>query len=175
MQSAGDATKHEPPSHPAFDGALNGARPGPKLRGRPPTIAPVAPNSGQDALVMLVTALVPLIGGIAQKRSRADSTPPVTPKRAKTSVASIVHESPIPEKGSELHCCLLDFARLEGIDLLSYESDLGVEDYSPDIIPFVSDIELRRITSCTPGVIIKFKKFCKEWQTRLDNKIRAQN
>ena len=93
----------------------------------------------------------------------------------KTSVASIVNGSPIPEKGLELHHCLLDFARLKGIDLLSYESGLGVEDYSPDIIPFVSDIELRRITSCTPGVIIKFKKFCKEWQTRLDNKIRAQN
>ncbi|KIK05386.1 hypothetical protein K443DRAFT_3875 [Laccaria amethystina LaAM-08-1] len=29
--SAGDATKHEPPNHPAFDGAHNGSLPGPKL------------------------------------------------------------------------------------------------------------------------------------------------
>ncbi|KAF8808409.1 hypothetical protein BYT27DRAFT_7241680 [Phlegmacium glaucopus] len=113
--SAGDATKHEPPNHPAFDGVRNAAAAGPKPRGHP-----TASDSGCDALVMLVNALVSLI------------EPPST-----------VTNSPIPKKGSELHHCLLDFARLEGVDLLPCS---------------------------THGMVIKFKKFCKEWQNRLEQK-----
>ena len=152
----------------------NGAPAGPKPRGRPglqSAIAPAAADSGRDALVMLVSALVPLIGGLAQKRPYSDSTLPITPKRAKTT--SAVPNSPVPEKGSELHHCLLDFARLEGVDLLSCESALHIEDYTPDIIPFISDVELRRALGSTHGVVIKFKKFCKEWQNRLEQKVRA--
>lgn len=117
---------------------------------------------------MLVTALVPLIGGLAQKCPSSESTPPITPKRAKTT--SAIPDSPIPEKGTELHHCLHDFARLEGIDLLSCETVLDLEDYLPDIIPFVSDVEMHRILGSTHGVVIKFKKFCKEWQNRLEKK-----
>ena len=121
---------------------------------------------------MLVSALVPLIGGLAQKRPYSKTTPPITPKRAKTT--SAIPDSPIPTKGSELHHCLHDFARLEGVDLLSCETALDLEDYLPDIIPFVSDVELRRILGSTHGVVIKFKKFCKEWQNRLEKKVCAQ-
>lgn len=144
----------------------NGA---PNPRGRPGPPAPAVSDSGRDALVMLVTALVPLIGGLSQKRPYSDSTPQVTPKWAKTN--SAVAKSPIPEKGSELHHCLLDFARLEDVDLLSSESAFRVEDYLPDIIPFVSDVELRRVLGSTHGVVIKFKRFCKEWQNRLEKKV----
>lgn len=127
---------------------------------------------------MLVSALVPLIGGLSKKHphteSESESTPPTTPKRTKITTVTAIPNSPIPTKGSELHHCLHNFARLEGVDLLSCESALHLEDYLPDIIPFVSDVELRRILGSTFGVIIKFKKFCKEWQNRLEKKVQAE-
>ena len=155
----------------------HGAAAGPKPRGRSgahSTIAPAASDSSRDVLAILVSALVPLIGGLAQKRPYSDSTPPVTPKPKRAKTTSGVANSPIPEKGSELHHCLHDFARLEGVDLLSCKSALHLEDYAPDIIPFISDVELRRVLGSTHGVVIKFKKFCKEWQNCLEQKVRAE-
>jgi len=57
---------------------------------------------------------------------------------------------------------------------LSCKSALHLEDYAPDIIPFVSDVELRRVLGSTHSVVIKFKKFCKEWQNCLEQKVRAE-
>jgi hypothetical protein len=121
---------------------------------------------------MLVGTLIPLIGGLAQKCSYSDSTPPVTLKRVKTT--SSVTDSPIPAKGLELHHCLHDFACLKDVDLLSCEMTLSLEDYFMDIIPFVSDVEMCHVQGSTYSVVIKFKKFCKEWQNCLEpKKVRA--
>ena len=110
---------------------------------------------------MLISILIPCIGGLAQKHPYSDSTPPVTPKHVKNT--STVADSPI-EKGSELHHCLHDFAHLKGVDLLSCEMALSLKDYFLDIIPFVSDVEMCCVLGLTHSVVIKFKKFCKEWQ-----------
>jgi hypothetical protein len=128
-------------------------------------------------MTMFMTTLLLLMGGLSRKRRRDDSSSPdVTPKRAKpTTPPAVPASSPLPERGLELRACLRDFAELEGIDLTSFEIQLRMEDYSPDIIPFVEDAELRKITGTTAGGVIKLKKFCKEWFVRYETKHRASH
>ncbi|KJA18856.1 hypothetical protein HYPSUDRAFT_144459 [Hypholoma sublateritium FD-334 SS-4] len=168
--AAGDATKHEPPNSSVFDGARDGRIMGPKARGR---AGPHASASNADAMTMFMTALLPIL---SRKRGRNHSnSPDVTPKRPKANSTSLSATfSPLPECGLELRTCLRHFAEREGIDLTAYEAPLCAEDYSPDIIPYVEDSELRKITGATAGGVIKLKKFCKEWYDRYEAKCRAQ-
>jgi len=175
FQAAGDATKHEPPNVNSFDGARDGRLCGPKACGRTgPHSVQVASASGandtNNAMATLFTALLPLFGNLSRKRTREhSSSPESTPKRARKTV--IPTPSPLPELGLELHACLQKFAELEGgIDLTAFETQLRKEDYTPDIIPFVDDGELRKITGATAGAIIRLKKFCKEWYSRYEAK-----
>ena len=69
---------------------------------------------------------------------------------------------PLPEVGLELCACLHDFAELEGVELTSHEAVLQMEDYMPEIIPFVNDSDLCQLTGITGSVTIKLKRFCKE-------------
>ncbi|KAF9045626.1 hypothetical protein BJ165DRAFT_1346215 [Panaeolus papilionaceus] len=151
--AAADATKHEPPNFAAFDGAHDGSagRPLPHGRTGPhPASAPLQSDPGRDAMAMLMTALLPVITGFASsrshKRSHSTSSPPSTPKHVKRTQVS---DSPIPEPEFELCECLRDFAELEGIDWTSFEIEMRMEEYTPDIIPFVSDVELCRITGAS--------------------------
>ena len=75
-------------------------------------------------------------------------------------------ESPLPEEGFLLRACLHDMAELEGIDLTSHEVQLWMEDYTPDIIPFVDNASLSHLIGTTKGIAIKLKVFCKEWFNR---------
>ncbi|KAF8878266.1 hypothetical protein CPB84DRAFT_1688378 [Gymnopilus junonius] len=182
--AAGDATKHELPNVTAFDGARDGHCTGPRARGRtgPFTSATQPaelPTLSSDVMGMLMAAL---LRGLSCKRSHSESESPTklalsTPKRLKSTSATTVAVSdlPMPEKGLELRACLHDFAELEGIDLTIHEVPLHLEDYSPDIIPFVDDAELHRITGATSGIVIKFKRFCKDWFNRYKQKLHANN
>ena len=116
------------------------------------------------------TAFLPLLGNLSHKRVRDHSSSPnTTPKRARTSV--VPASSPLPELGLELRACLRKFAELEGgVDLTAFETQLRNEDYTPDIIPFIDDGELRKITGATAGAIIRLKKFCKERYSRYEAK-----
>jgi hypothetical protein len=118
------------------------------------------------------------LGGLSRKHSRSTSESPTrpapsTPKRFK--LVPPTTNSPIPEAGLELRACLRDFANSEGIDLTAHEIALRDEDYSPDIIPFVDDTELRRILGATRGIVIKFKIFCKEWYNCYQKKVHTSN
>ena len=184
LQAAGDATKHEPPNGNAFDGARDGCIVAIKPRGRvgpfPQTTAdaPVFPNFTQQTLALLMSSLTAIVGGLGPcKRGRSESQSPTrplpgpsTPKRKK----AVTTDSPLPEKGLELRACLRDFAKLEGIDFTSYEIPLRMEDYSPDIIPFVEDTEIRRLLDTTSGIAIKLKIFCKNWYNRHQQKLHNQ-
>ncbi|KAF9032739.1 hypothetical protein BJ165DRAFT_1328515, partial [Panaeolus papilionaceus] len=171
--AAGDATKHEPPHAPAFDGAHDGNVVGPRSRGRTGPHPAMAPSSdvNRDAMALLMMSLVPVLTGMSQKNSRkrshSMSSPPTTPKRFKSSAST---ESPLPEKEFELRKCLRDLAELEGIDWTPFEIEMRMEDYTPDIIPFVSDTELRRISGAPNSAVLKAKKFCKEWSACLEKK-----
>lgn len=153
---------------------------GPRPRGRTgphaEARAPPAPASGETtALAMLMTALLPVISGFSnhnsRKRAYSGSSPPSTPKRIRIAVPST--DSPLPEPELELRACLRDFAELEGIDWTPFEMELRMEDYTPDVIPFVSDIELRRVTGASNGAVLKAKRFCKEWYNRLEKRRRS--
>jgi hypothetical protein len=122
-----------------------------------------------------MSAIVPLLGGLSRKRSLSESPAPLafsTPKRSRVCPPTV--ESPLPEDGFLLRACLRDMAELEGIDLTSYEVQLRMEDYTPDIIPLVDDASLSRLIGITNGVAIKLKVFCKDWFNRYEAKRRAQ-
>ncbi|KJA18810.1 hypothetical protein HYPSUDRAFT_118568, partial [Hypholoma sublateritium FD-334 SS-4] len=182
--AAGDATKHEPPNIPAFDGARDGRMNGPKSRGRtgprgqgsslatsPDAHSPDQTVHIAQQLMGFLTALVPLITtkDTRKRTLSGTSSSPVkysTPKRQNTSSAPIP-DSPIPERGSEVNDCLLSFQKHDGHDLLSYASALVLEDYTPDIIPFIADTDLAAILDgVSKGTIVKFKLFCKSWHNR---------
>ena len=117
-------------------------------------------------LMGFLTALVPLMNTKStRKRALSTGSSPVkcsTPKRQNTTSAPSISNSPIPERGSEVHDCLVSFQKHDGHDLLSYVSALVLEDYTPDIIPFISDTDLAAILhGVSRGTIVKFKLFCK--------------
>jgi len=63
---------------------------------------------------MLISALIPLIRGLAQKSTYSKCTPPVTPKHTKTT--SAIADSPIPEKGSEQYLTLPGLIHMESME-----------------------------------------------------------
>jgi hypothetical protein len=125
-------------------------------------VASVTFNPEMFALIM--SAIVPLLGGLSRKHSRSESPVPLamsTPKCSRLCHPTV--ESPLPEDVFFLCACLHDMAKLEGIDLTSHEVQLWMEDFTPHIIPFVDDASLSRLISITNGFSIKLKVFCKEW------------
>ena len=142
-------------------------------------VGPAAPLTSAtfnpESFALVLNAIVPLLGGLSRKRSRSESPPPLamsTPKRSRLCPPTV--ESPLPEEGFLLRACLRDMAELEGIDLTSHEVQLRMEDYTPDIIPFVDDASLSRLIGTTNGVAIKLKVFCKEWFNRYEVKRLSQ-
>jgi len=179
------ATKHEPPNVTTFDGARDGRCTGVRARGCIGPFASAAqpaelPTLSSDTMGMLLAALLPVLRGLSRKWSCLESPTKLalsTPKCLKSTLATAIAVSdlPMPEKGMELCACLHDFAKLEGINLTIHEIPLHLEDYSPDIIPFVDDAELCRITGATSGIVIKFKRFCKDWFNQYEQKLCAND
>ena len=125
-------------------------------------IGPAAPFASAtfnpELFTLVLNAIVPLPGGLSHKCSCLKSPPPLamlTPKHSR--LCSLTMESPLPEEGFLLWACLCDMAELEGIDLTSHEVKLWMEDYTPDIIPFIDDASLSHLISTTNSVAIKLK------------------
>lgn len=170
FQAAGEATKHEPPNSTSFDGARDGRLLQTKARGRSGPNAAAQPQMGVSAesVVQIMAALAPAWAAVNRKRGLSDAallTPPSRPvaKRAKVL-------SPLPKHEQELHACLEDFSKAHGIDLTMHEAALTDDDYTPDIISDIDDMRLRDMFKVTNGIVLKFKKFCREWFSRYEVK-----
>ena len=128
-----------------------------------------------EMMAVILSSLIPVLGGLPRKRTHSESATPViisTPKHMKLKASTF--DSPLPEVGLELFACLHDFVELEGVELTSHEAVLQMEDYMPDIIPFVNDSDLCQLTGITGSVAIKLKRFCKEWYNHYEKKHNAQ-
>lgn len=162
-QAAGDATKHEPPNIPEFDGARDGRISNVKARGRSGPYSSQALASSGDANSLLMAALLPLLGGLSRKRSRSPSPKRATPQASPPA-------SPMPASGAELRSCLSDFAATKGVDMTASEDALMALDLTPDIIPSVPVDRLTKVTGAVEGRVLKLQAFCTEWQACLEAK-----
>ncbi|KAF5310769.1 hypothetical protein D9619_007649 [Psilocybe cf. subviscida] len=158
--AAGEVTKHEPPNTASFDGARDGRLSSTKVRGQSGPRAPVAAPSTSDDILRFMASVGPALAEISHSPGR-----PVS-KRSKV-------VSPLPENGRQLQMCLRQFFEAHNIDLMMHEGALAENDYSPDIIPFVADADLAVIFKVTNGIVLKFKKFCKQWFGRYEAKMAA--
>ncbi|KAJ7831897.1 hypothetical protein B0H13DRAFT_2240520 [Mycena leptocephala] len=165
--AAGDATKHEPPNIPEFDGARDGRISNVKARGRSGPYSSQALSSSGDANSLLMAALLPLLGGLSRKRSRSPSPKHATPQASPPA-------SPMPASGAELRSCLSDFAATKGVDMTASEDALMALDLTPDIIPSIPVDRLTKVTGAVEGRVLKLQAFCTEWQARLEAKKNRQ-
>jgi hypothetical protein len=168
-QAAADATKHEPPNTVEFDGIRDGRLSSVKARGRSGPRRASSPSTPPvDPTALWMAAMIPLITSLVSKPAQT-LEPPVTPRHM-TNLTEPV--SPIPSPSSELHACLIDFARVKDINLLLSESVLMERGLTPDIIPKVPVPHLCDITGAVEGHIWKFQSFCCDWVEHLAEKKR---
>jgi hypothetical protein len=70
----------------------------------------------------------------------------------------------------ELHSCIGDFLRSKGIDLMASDPVLMALELIPDIVADVPVARLCEVMGAIEGRVHKFQVFCKEWNTRLEDK-----
>lgn len=171
-QAAGEVTKHEPPNTTSFDSARDGRSSVIKSRGQSGPRAPSVPVAGPsvaDDVLCFMAAVGPALAEVSRKRSVSNVTVQTPPGRPLSKRSKII--SPLPENGHELQMCLRRFLEVHNIDLSMHESALAEIDYTPDIIPDVPDADLAAIIKVTNGIVLKFKRFCKEWHTCYEAKM----
>jgi hypothetical protein len=72
----------------------------------------------------------------------------------------------------ELHSCIGNFLRSKGIDLMASEPGLMALELTPDIVVDVPVARLCEVMGAIEVRVCKFQVFCKEWNTRLEDKKR---
>lgn len=111
---------------------------------------------------------------MTRSSSRRYSTSPSTPRRnhhrRSPSPRSPYVAGPLPDKGAELHMCLVDMQHMEGIDLLQYEDALATEDFTPDILSMVAVKDLCELTGAVKGRMLKLQRFADKWTAALEKK-----
>lgn len=168
LKVAGDATKHEPPNTPSFDGARDGQLTDSKPRGRSGQrhARGSTPSPSNDSSALILATMLPLLTSYLAN-AQPMPTAPKTPVRAKPAINPL---SPAPDVGTELHACMGDFLRSKGINILASEPVLMELELTPDIVADVPVARLVEVMGTVEGRVRKFQLFCREWNARLVEK-----
>jgi hypothetical protein len=172
LKAAGNATKHEPPNTPDFDGVRDGQLSDVKPHGHTGCAASTSSSTTNTTALLKATILPPLTNHLAPNTYTLSAIThshavPSTPPHAK---AVIMPLSPTPDVGLELHACIGDFLRSKGIDLSGSLTALMDLELTPDIVSDVPVARLCEVMGAVEGKVHKFQVFCKVWNVHLEDK-----
>jgi hypothetical protein len=154
-----------PPNTVEFDELCDGRLTEPKTRGRTGPRAPsFAEGTGMSPTSELLFAAVT---GLIASQTNQSCAIPCTPTKP---LHIQLPPSPMPSKRSEIRASLSDFASAKGVDFTGFENELKDLDFTPDVVPAVAVARLQEVFNATEGQVIKYQMFCREWNTRLEEK-----
>ncbi|KAI0757493.1 hypothetical protein C8Q80DRAFT_1116617 [Daedaleopsis nitida] len=177
--ASGDASKWHPPNTEDFGQSDNGNKPRGRSGPHPVHPSPVLPPPADATSLMM--SMAPLIAmmtaghhfastmaGHSSPVAYSASHAPCTPTHTRTFPPTLM--SPLPARGEELHQFLLALHAQKDIDLLACETSLAQQDFTPDIMPSLTLLQLKAVTGAVDGTLVKMQIFAGNWNKRQEEK-----